>query len=174
MVLLSASLSFAYANQSVGGAESNLNQKGDVLIKEDTRVGDIIHQGILEDKELLSFLQEIKASIKNHNWSAFIGMCSSQHYKAQVGDTRMSTTQYIAEAIGVHNQGNNIFEAGENKVDMKVLEKIQDLKFFSIKKHYNEIKINGEILLKSGKKLKVEIIALYDTQDGYIITGALG
>jgi len=144
------------------------------LIAEDAKVGDIIHQDILEDVELLSFLKELKSSIKNHNWSAFIGMCSNEHYQAQVNTMRMSTTQYIAEAIGVHNQGNNIFEAGESKVDMKVLEKIKDIKFLSIQKHYNEITIKGELLLKNGQKLQIEIMGLYDTDDGYVISGALG
>ncbi|MEA2029641.1 MAG: hypothetical protein U9N49_11785 [Campylobacterota bacterium] len=144
------------------------------LIKEDKNVGELIYRDILEDKELLSFIQEIKASVKSHNWSAFIGLCLEKHYKVQVGENQMSTVQYIAEAMGLHNQGNSIFESGESLVDMKVLEKIEEIKILSIKKHYNEVHLEGIVILKSGKKLKMNMELLYDTQDGYMISGALG
>jgi len=144
------------------------------LIKEDKKVAKLIYRDIFEDKELLSYIQEIKATVKSHNWSAFIGLCLESHYKAQVGENRMSTVQYIAEAMGLHNQGNTIFESGESLVDMKVLEKIEKIKILSIKKHYNEVHLEGTVILKSGKKLKMSMELLYDTQDGYMISGALG
>lgn len=173
LTILSVSVSLAYANQNMGSQELS-NEESNVLTQDESKVAGVIQQGILEDKELLSFMQEVKSSIKNHNWSAFIGLCSNEHYKAQVRDSQVSTTQYIAEALGLHTQGNNIFESDDSKVDMKVLEKIEDIKFFSIKKHYNEITIKGIVVLKNGKKLNVELMGLYDQDNGYIITGALG
>jgi len=173
VALLATSINLAYANQS-GEMQLNSSEETKPMLNEEAKVGDIIQQDIMEDKGLLSFIQEIKSSVKNHNWSAFIGFCSPSHYKAQVGDTRMSTTQYIAEAMGLHNEGNSIFEAGESKVDMKVLEKIKDIKILSIKKHYNEVTLKGIIILKSGAKLNISIDVLYDQNDGYMIGGALG
>jgi len=168
--LLSLTL-LAFASQ--GGAKFDEETK-DETIEKSSEVSKVIQMGIFEDKELLLFIQEIKTSITAHNWSAFIDLCSHEHYKTQVGDNRMSTTQYIAEAIGVHHQDNTIFEEGESKIDMKVLEKIENIKFLEIKKHYNEVKLQGVVVLKNGQTLKMTIDVIYDTQDGYIITGALG
>ncbi|MBN2825302.1 MAG: hypothetical protein JXQ76_08265 [Campylobacterales bacterium] len=165
-------ISFITALQGAQGGSMLENEQGG--LKNEKQIAKVIQLGILEDKELLSFLEEIKTTITTHNWSAFIGLCSNEHYKAQVNDNRMSSTQYIAEAIGVHNHDNSIFEEGESKVDMKVLEKIESLKFLTIKKHYNEVVAEGIITLKSGKNLTIKIEILYDKDDGYIISGALG
>ncbi|KIM07980.1 MAG: hypothetical protein KU28_04725 [Sulfurovum sp. PC08-66] len=158
---------------SQGGAKLDEETK-DETIEKSSEVSKVIQMGIFEDKQLLLFIQEIKTSIASHNWSAFIALCSSQHYKTQVGDSSMGVAQYIAEAIGVHHQENTIFEEGESKIDMKVLEKIENIKFLEIKKHYNEVKLQGIVILESGKTLTMSIDVLYDTQDGYVITGALG
>ncbi|KIM13352.1 MAG: hypothetical protein KU38_01490 [Sulfurovum sp. FS08-3] len=159
---------------SQGGAKLAKETKDEALVENSLEVSKVIQLDIFEDKQLLLFIQEIKTSIATHNWSAFIDLCSSEHYKTQVNDSGMSATQYIAEAIGVHHQENTIFEEGESKIDMKVLEKIEDIKFLEIKKHYNEVKLQGIVILKNGKTLTMSIDVLYDTQDGYVITGALG
>jgi hypothetical protein len=86
----------------------------------------------------------------------------------------MSTTQYIAEALGLHHKNNNIYEEGDSKADMTVLDRITVLKFLSITKDYHDIMLKGLVVLQDGRQLTLEIILIYDGDNRYRITGALG
>jgi hypothetical protein len=45
------------------------------------KITTVSQSGILEDKQLLSFMQEIKTTVGEHDWSKFIRLCSKEHYR---------------------------------------------------------------------------------------------
>jgi hypothetical protein len=177
-LLFISSINLVYADQSTIAAQTNNINAGIPLATANSQVNDIAKRDILEDTNLINFINKIKVIVRSHDWNAFIGLCSQEHYKSQMSigsPDNYTKTNYIVDAMSLHMVDNSIYtNFKEESHDFKALEKIEDIKIFSIDKNADEVILKGKIILKNGKKLNLEIILVYNIKGGYKISGAVG
>ena len=183
-VLLISSINLVYANQGTVDSQTNRVNTEVTINHAGSQVVDIANRDILEDTDLIDFINKIKKVVKNHDWNAYIGLCSQEHYKSQMNlkfpkengtYEHMSKTNYIIESMNLNMVNNSIYDyIKEKNLNFNALEIIEDIKIFSIQKNGSDVILKGKIVLKNSKELNIEIDLIYDTEHGYRIAGAVG
>ena len=122
-------------------------------------------------QELDKFLIALKTNVEAHKWGPVFGQCSPMHYKTQIMKAKISPSQYIAEILGLHNEGNNIKEG--KKLGYEDLKRIKTISYDKIDFDGKIITVEGNTNLQDDTQLKINLlIEILDNQ--YHLTGALG
>lgn len=128
------------------------------------------YAGVDHAKELNKYLTEIKSMVEAHNWPTFFSKCSPDHYMQQVGSGNTTAVQYIAEAMGLHSQNNDIAKGGAVTYDQ--LNTIKTLNYETVTFDGNNIHITGKVKTNQSD---YNLNMLVTVKDGkYYLTGAAG
>ncbi len=125
----------------------------------------------ISTEALQAFAAQIRTMVEAHAWTNFLDLCDAAHKDQQLG-FGMDSPQYIAEILGLHDQGNSIVEEGE-LIKSSHLDQIKIFEAKDLALGAEGATINGTVTLNDGRTLKISLVIIM-TPKGLRLSGAVG